>query len=253
KGLYASVNLSTGYRNPNIDDLTKLFESVPGIKYVVPNTDLKPESTRTLDVGLRYVLSDRLNIEGGVYQTQIKNLLIDMPASLNGSDSVNYAGQNTRVFRMENAASGFVRGAYLGGKAKLVKNLYTDFYYAVTYGRYKSNDVATEQPLDHIAPNHGRVGLRYAKEDLQLEAFMLFNGWKLAKDYSLSGEDNANQAPNGTTPSWETYNIRASYALKNKVVITLAAENLLDLNYRVFASGISAPGRNIIASVRVSL
>jgi hemoglobin/transferrin/lactoferrin receptor protein len=176
-----------------------------------------------------------------------------MPSTLNGQDSVNYKGQLTPVYQMKNAASGFVRGAYVGGKVKIMDHLYSDFYYATTYGRYKANENATEQPLDHIAPDHGRLGLRYAKSNLQIEAFMLFNGWKLAKDYSPSGEDNANFAPQGRTPAWETCNIRAAYALNKHFNFTLAVENILDLNYRVFASGISAPGRNIVASVRVNL
>ena len=253
KGLFATVNLSTGFRNPNIDDLTKLFESAPGLKYIVPNSDLLPEQTRTLDLGIRYAIKDVINIEAGVYRTDISNLLIDMPSTLNGQDSVNYKGQLTPVYQMKNAASGFVRGAYVGGKVKIMDHLYSDFYYATTYGRYKANENATEQPLDHIAPDHGRLGLRYAKSNLQIEAFMLFNGWKLAKDYSPSGEDNANFAPQGRTPAWETYNIRAAYALNKHFNFTLAVENILDLNYRVFASGISAPGRNIVASVRVNL
>lgn len=252
-GLFVTANLSTGFRNPNIDDLTKLFESAPGLKYIIPNADLKPEQTRTLDLGLRYAVKDVINLEAGVYRTNISNLLIDMPSALNGQDSVNYRGQLTPVYQMKNAASGYVRGAYIGGKVKIMEHLFSDVYYATTYGRYKANETAAEQPLDHIAPDHGRLGLRYATSNLQVEAFMLFNGWKLAKDYSPSGEDNANFAPQGRTPSWETYNVRAAYALNKHFNFTLAIENILDLNYRVFASGISAPGRNIVASVRVNL
>ena len=35
-------NISTGYRMPNVDDIGKLFESVPG-NITVPNPELSPE------------------------------------------------------------------------------------------------------------------------------------------------------------------------------------------------------------------
>jgi hemoglobin/transferrin/lactoferrin receptor protein len=37
------------------------------------------------------------------------------------------------------------------------------------------------------------------------------------------------------------------------VNIELGMENILDENYRKFASGISSPGRNIIVSLRANL
>lgn len=247
-----TVNFSSGYRNPNIDDLTKLFESEPGVKYIVPNTQLKAEQTRTIDLGLRYNVKNRINMEAGVYRSAITNLLIDNVSSLNGSDSVFYNGQNTRVYQMSNAASGFVRGVYFGGKVKIVDGLFGDVYYASTFGRYKRNNSASAEPLDHIAPDHGRAGLRYVKSNWQAEFFMLFNGRKIASEYSPSGEDNVSQAPNGQNPAWQTYNIRGSYNLKN-YSFTLAVENFMDLHYRPFASGTSAPGRNIVVSARISL
>lgn len=252
-GFFTTANVSTGFRNPNIDDLTKLSESAPGIKYITPNTDLKAERTTAFDFGLRFVKSNKFNIETGAYYTKIANLLIDQPYTINGQDSFFYAGQMTRIFRMENTAQGFVRGAFLGFKVKIVKDLYGDFYYAGTYGRYQATKNAKWVPLDHVAPDHGRVGIRYSVKRLKSEAYMLFNGWKQAKNYSPSGEDNANQAPLGRTPSWQTYNLRGSYSVKDRYFFTLAVENILDLNYRVFSSGINAPGRNIIASIRVSL
>lgn len=253
KDFSATLNLSSGFRNPNIDDLTKLFESLPGEKYITPNPKLKPEQTQTVDVGLRYNKRNSISLEGGVYQTWIKNLLIDMPAQLNGSDSIVYNGELTPVFRMDNAASGFVRGAYLSGKVKLHHKLFFDFHYTVTYGRYRASSDAKTVPLDHIAPDYGKLGFRFADKSIQAELFMLFNGWKTLSSYSLSGEDNAAQSPAGRNPAWQTYNLRGSYQVNQKMACTLGIENLLDLHYRVFASGISAPGRNIIASVRISM
>jgi hemoglobin/transferrin/lactoferrin receptor protein len=53
-------------------------------------------------------------------------------------------------------------------------------------------------------------------------------------------------------PAWETYNIRANWQAHRNFNFSFAVENLLDLHYRTFSSGVSAPGRNLIASARIS-
>ena len=51
-------------------------------------------------------------------------------------------------------------------------------------------------------------------------------------------------------PAWQTINLRASYQVNRHMQIQAALENVLDRNYRVFASGISAPGRNLVLTLR---
>ncbi len=53
-------------------------------------------------------------------------------------------------------------------------------------------------------------------------------------------------------PSWYTVNLRMQYRLKSFLTLQLGLDNILDQNYRAFASGIQAPGRNLIAAVRVN-
>jgi len=54
-------------------------------------------------------------------------------------------------------------------------------------------------------------------------------------------------------PAWFTLNIRSSYQLSKHSSIQIAIENLADQNYRVFASGISAAGRNLLVTFRAWL
>ena len=49
--LKLSLLLSTGFRAPNIDDLSKVFESAKGM-VIVPNADLKPEKTINYELGI---------------------------------------------------------------------------------------------------------------------------------------------------------------------------------------------------------
>lgn len=251
-GLFFKASIASGFRNPNVDDMTKLFESIPGRKLVIPNRELKPERTNTLDLGFRLDCK-KIHLEIGGYYTRIKQLLIDGPGVYNGSDSFDFEGLLTPVFQMENSALGYVIGGYFAAKIQLVTGLFADLNYNSTFGRYRFNGIAEWIPLDHIAPDHGRMGLRWSSNQWQWEVFMLFNGRKVKSEYSSSGEDNIQYAPGGQTPAWQTYNLRASWELNKFIAASFAVENILDLNYRVFSSGISAPGRNLVASLKVSL
>lgn len=250
-GLFFKASLANGFRNPNVDDMTKLFESVSGSKLVIPNRDLKPERTRTFDIGFRYDVAKN-SIEFGGYYTKISKLLMDRKSLYQGFDSFLYDGKLTPVYQMDNTAGGYVTGAYLAAKIKLVKNLYLNANYSSTYGRYQQTETSVWVPIDHIAPDHGKLGLRWISANWQCEAYMLFNGWKLRKDYSPSGEDNAQYAPGGQTPAWQTYNFRTSWQVSELLTASFAAENLLDLNYRVFSSGMNAPGRNLSCSIKLA-
>jgi hypothetical protein len=45
-------------------------------------------------------------------------------------------------------------------------------------------------------------------------------------------------------------NLRANYNINNQLSVQVACENITDQNYRMFASNISAPGRNFILTLR---
>jgi hemoglobin/transferrin/lactoferrin receptor protein len=212
---------------------------------------LKPERTNTLDIGFR-LDRKRIHLEWGGYYTRIAQLLVDGPVVFGGSDSVDFEGQRTPVFQMGNSALGYVTGGYFAAKIQLFPGLFADANYNSTFGRYSIIAQSAWVPLDHIAPDHGRLGLRWSSKQWQWEVFMLFNGRKINREYSPSGEDNAQYAPGGETPAWQTYNLRASWDVNKFIAASFAVENILDLNYRVFSSGISAPGRNLVASLKVS-
>ena len=78
----------------------------------------------------------------------------------------------------------------------------------------------------------------------------MYNGWKRIADYKLDGEDNQQYATPDGMPAWTTFNLRTAYNVSKNLTIQAACENLTDQNYRYFASGISAPGRNFVVTLR---
>jgi hemoglobin/transferrin/lactoferrin receptor protein len=96
----------------------------------------------------------------------------------------------------------------------------------------------------------GRTSLGFSKKKLQLEVFSLYNGWKKITNYNLDGEDNQQYATPDGMPSWWTLNLRSAFHINKNLQIQVACENIMDKNYRNFASGISNAGRNFIVTLR---
>ncbi len=171
--------------------------------------------------------------------------------TFNGQDSIFYNGSTSIVQAVQNKAHAFVYGATINASAEIINHTTIAGVVTYTYGRYKED--GNEIPLDHIPPVYGRVSLKHERERWDAELFSLFNGWKRIDNYNPNGEDNQQYATPDGMPSWYTINFRTGINLGHHVYVQAAVENLLDRNYRYFASGISAPGRNFILSAKFSL
>lgn len=247
-GMRFTLSSATGFRAPNVDDVSKVFESVPG-KVIVPNPDLKPEYSYNLELGVEFLLFKNINFSSNLYGTYLTNALTIQGGTMDGADSVFYDGSYSQVITTTNANRAFVCGVegLLSGRIGNHLTLYSTLNY--TYGRILTDTVP--YPLDHIPPLFGKVSLKYQNKGWIAEAFANYSAWKRYADYNLLGEDNYAFALEGLgMPSWYTLNARISYAFSKNLSLQLACENILDRNYRSFASNISAPGRNFVITLR---
>ncbi|CAM4431035.1 TonB-dependent receptor plug domain-containing protein [Flavobacterium terrigena] len=247
------TNIGTGYRAPNIDDLAKIFDTSPNAILVIPNNDLGPETTVTSDFG--FVLkskNNKHNFEATYYYTAVNNVIVTKEFSLNGATQIDNDndGIMSTIFASQNDGKAFITGFNGNIKTTLARNLEFNGSYNVTLGRVTAS--GNRRPLDHIPPYYGKVGFSYVPKWAVFEAYMLFNGKKHLKDYSTSGEDNLAYAPANGMPAWETYNFKASSKQIFGFTLYAGMENILDTQYRNFASGINAGGRNIYGGAKYS-
>jgi hemoglobin/transferrin/lactoferrin receptor protein len=242
-----SMNGSSAFRAPNVDDLSKVFESVQGSVFV-PNPNLKAEYAYNGELGISRVLSEGLSLQATGYYTLLKNALTVGTGTFNGADSVIYDGQLSQVMTTTNAGKACVYGfeAMLSGKM----NDHLSMMATVNYT--KGRNVTKNLPLDHIPPVFGKLAMVYSIGKLRTELFMNYSGWKRLADYNMAGEDNFAYATPYGMPSWATVNARVNYNFSRQVSLQVACENILDQNYRNYASNISAPGRNFIVTLRGS-
>lgn len=246
-----AFNFSSGFRSPNIDDLAKVFESAGGVQVVIPNPNLKPEKTYNFDLTYNRRISDgfELNLTG--FYTLFNNAIILDKFIFNGADSIFYNGQMTQVVANQNKSSAYIYGfqSNLNTNISSKLSLYSTLTY--TYGRAKDLE-GNILPLDHIPPVYGKTGIAYKHKKVFGEFFALYNGWKYIKDYNPYGEDNQQYATQEGMPAWYTLNVSLIYYFNNHFRIQAAIQNILDQNYRVFASGISGAGRNLIIKANFS-
>ncbi len=247
-----AINASSGFRMPNVDDLTKLFDSQKG-SVIVPNADIKPEKTFNLDLNLTYKVTDRLRWENVLWGTLFRDAIVTDVFQFNGQDSIEYDGVLSRVLASQNKRNARLRGFTSTLEADATETMAVYASAGFTQGKIIEEEGASKtSPLDHIPPTYGRVGARWHTNHATLEAFALFNGKKRLEDYNLEGEDNLQYAPPGGLPAWLTLNLRGGYRFGKSLTVQAGIDNVLDLQYRNFASGINAPGRNFWLTLRTS-
>lgn len=239
--------LSTGFRVPNVDDLSKVFETAQGA-IIVPNEDIEPEKTVTGEIGITKIYNGKTSWENTVYYTSFYDAIVTDVFTYNGQDSILYDGVLSQVLANQNKDKAYIYGFSSSFRTRLMEDFVLSLSASWTYGRVKTD--SADVPLDHIPPFVARMGLNYNYKKFSTDFFINYNGWKKLKDYSNSGEDNLQYATADGMPAWFTLNWRASYQVHKLITIQAGVDNIFDTQYRTFASGINGPGRNIFGTLR---
>lgn len=245
--LKLSLLLSTGFRVPNVDDVAKIFGSSPG-RVIVPNVDLEPEKTINFEMGITKIFNDKTRWENIIYYTDYSDIAVVDTFEFNGQDSIVYDGTLSRVYANQNKDKAYIYGFSSNLISKLDDHFTMSMGINYTYGRVKTD--SSDAPLDHIPPFMARTSFTYTNSKFSSDVFINFSGPKKLKDYSASGEDNLQYATSEGIPAWLTVNFRASYKVHKFITLQAGVDNMFDAQYRTFASGINAPGRNVFAALR---
>jgi hemoglobin/transferrin/lactoferrin receptor protein len=224
---------ATGFRNPNVDDYGKV--RAKGEFVTVPNGNLEPEYTYNLEFGISKVFTGFATISGGIWFTYLNNAIVRTDHSLNGSDSLLYDGIYYKVITNANASLASIQGFSLNLNSALPGN----FSFKGSFNYMRGRDITNEVPLAHIPPIFGRISAGYTYRKFNAEAYLAYSGRKYWSEMSPYGEDNEDEAI-------------TDFGYPDHFSVQLAAENILNRFYKVFASGVGAPGRNFIFTFRAS-
>lgn len=240
------LNLITGFRAPNVDDLGKINDSNPVGQFIIlPNADLKPEKSIQADFGYSKKFFNQLSIDISAYQIHLLDVMVVRPGTVNGLDSIAYDGQKSAVNYLQNKNRASISGLEAGLDWDISREI--KFKSGITFTQGKLTD---GEPLDHIPPIFGNAEASYQKGHFLSSVSVLYHFPKKLTDYSPGGEDNLIYATPEGTPGWWILNVKTEFDINNQIKIFAAVENLLDRHYRYFASGISAAGRNFLISAK---
>ena len=245
------ANLGTAFRAPNVDDLGKFFDSEPKT-VTVPNPDLKPEYARNADVGITKTFADVVKVDFSLFYTVLQNAMVRRDFTFNGADSILYNGEMSRVQAIQNAARGTVYGMEGGIEIKLPAGFRwsADLNYQV--GEEELDD-GSLSPSRHAAPFFGVSRLRFRRGSLETEINVQYQGERSFEDLAQEERGKTEiyaKDENGYSyaPAWYTLNLKAMYSRDQKYVFNLGIENITDLRYRPYSSGVSGAGRNFVFS-----
>jgi outer membrane receptor protein involved in Fe transport len=234
-----ALTYSQAFRAPNLSEGSMLGNS--GVFFQVPNYELRPERTDTLELLARGRVW-RLSATFSSYISILRDLLKREQSSWNLQTELG----GKPVVRSVNGGSGLLWGV----EARLAASLPSDLTLSgsVTFAKgdeHVAND--HDVPLTRVPPLFGRLSLRYdVRGTSAWRAFAeVYLRWA-ARQARLSEEDllDARIPPDGT-PGWLTMNLRAGFTYR-RLSLGLAVENILDEAFRYHGSAIYGPGASAV-------
>ena len=235
----------SGFRNPNIDDIGKVF-SKNDKDVVVPNDKLEPEYADNLELAINYQ-NQKLQLQIQLYNTKLSNAISREYSSLNGTDSMLYDGEMMRIQMNKNIESAIINGISFFGKysPSRIFNIRANC-------NYLKGTCSSNKPLAHIPPLNAKLTFSYIFKKQEFDFYTKYNAWKKEEDYDIAGVDNLEEATVDGSPMWYTLNLHYSYKIDGPLNFGFGIENIMDIHYKTFASGLSASGRNLIVSLSSS-
>ena len=246
------VNASTGFRAPNVDDIGKVFDSEPGT-VLVPNPNLKAEYAYNLELNTGKIISESIMLDFTTYYTRLDNALVRREATMNGQDSIIYDGELSRVLSLQNAAFVEIIGLQAAIEIKLNAHWSFSSKLNVQKGTEETEDGA-RSPSRHAPPTFGISRIEYKNTKLRVQLFSEFARGFSFRQLPLEERGKPelyaiDENGNPFSPSWATINLAGRYHINKTFSLSTGLENITDIRYRTYSSGVAAPGRNFTLSL----
>lgn len=231
RGLY-----SQGYRHPNVQQLfigTTHGSTIP----TMPNSNLKPETSDTFELGARFD-DGAWSLDVAGFYTMAKKYI---------TTQLNPAG-TSRTFVNVDKANTYGAEAYLGYTIAAID---LTPYASGTYLRrqFKSSAYST---WDTGHPEFfGRTGLRYERDFT--ETGLRYHADLFAR-FATKARERDSAGTVTTDPGWETLNFGTGVAFgaERQYTLALNVNNIFDRKYRIATSSVDEPGRHVVVSASVA-
>lgn len=217
-------NYASGFKAPNANQLNGFFENVTQFYKTVSNPNLKPETSKNIELGLRGRL-DRLSLDMAVFTGRFNDLIEDnrqvggagVPGNPTVFQSVNIGNATISGFEIK---GDMAWGSFAGGRFS------TPFAFGVTRG----TDDTTGKPLNSVNPQKLNVGLKYATSVWDLRLDLSHHAAKNAGDID-SAALVAAPATQFATPSATTLDIGGQWRFSKSARLNIGITNVTNEKY----------------------
>jgi hemoglobin/transferrin/lactoferrin receptor protein len=247
KNMTIKFNWSKAFRAPNVDDMGKLFDFVSG-EVVVPNPSLRAETADNVEFGIIYIFGKWAKLDMNIFSTRLQNALVRRPFTFNGSDSILYNGNISRVYAIQNASLSRIAGIQTGIEIIITTHLSLLSRYNFQSGQEEMPN-GEISPARHAAPGFGMSRITYRKKDITFQVSAMYSGKVSFEELNVEERVKTaiyakDAAGKPYSPGWYTISCTMNWQIRDWARIGAGVENITDRCYRPYASGIAAAGRN---------
>ncbi len=214
-GLFAQY--AEGFRAPAYDDVNVGFANIASRYRAIPNPNLKPETSRGVELGLRGASAlGSLNLS--IFHNRYKNFI----------ESLAFVGidpeDGFQVFQSRNRGRVEISGAELRGDVNLrqVSDPLANFRLRTSLAYAKGTDEELNQPLNSIDPLKGILGLAYDHPSQTWGSELI---WTVTRRKTQVASGNN---PQFRTPGYGKLDLLAYYRFDRHTVLNAGVFNLTD-------------------------
>lgn len=209
-------NLAAGFKAPSPLQLNNYFENVTGYYKTIPNPDLKPEKSRTLELGSRFS-SGGVDWEAAAFTGRYRDFIEELVAvggTATPGDPLTYQAVNRGAVRL----SGFeLKGKLRVGAATTLR---------AAYGVTRGTDTRQNVPLNSVNPPKLVLGVDHRVGHWTLGATVTHVAAKSLDDIQATGT----QAP-FAPPAYTTLDLRAVWQIQPRLKLSASLRNLTNQTY----------------------
>ncbi|WP_332739292.1 TonB-dependent hemoglobin/transferrin/lactoferrin family receptor [Hydrogenophaga sp.] len=205
-------NLAAGFKSPSPLQLNNFFQNPFGNYETIPNPNLRPEKSRTLELGTRGLMGG-FDWEAVAFTGRYKDFIEDL-VTVQTTPRIQFQSVNRQAVTL--------RGFELKGSARLTASTTL----RAAYGQTTGTDTARGLPLNSVNPARLVLGVDHRLGDWSVGASLAHSAKKAASDIDTTAA--ANQF---ATPAHTTLDLRASWQISPATRLSAAVHNLTDRKY----------------------
>ncbi len=232
------ANVGQGFRAPNIFDLGTLGPR-PGNRFNIANPSLGPEKVLSVDLGLKW--------SGLRWRGELVAFALDYDDRITSVLTGNLTPEGRLEVISDNVNDVKLTGLELAMGFQFTDKLSGAMQFNAIRG-VERDGTGQSSNADRIPPANAEISLNWQHNDAWQFGLV---GRAARRQNRLSSRDSRDPriSPDGT-PGWVTVDLRAGWEPDDDLAVDLTLHNLADRQYREHGSGIDAPGRGAVLSIR---